>query len=79
MGRDPLWLSRNIYRNDFNSHARVGRDITLKTICRKTKYFNSHARVGRDTEISGEIPYKVDFNSHARVGRDNVSCSDDDP
>ena len=33
---------------DFNSHARVGRDLMDTEMQKKTPNFNSHARVGRD-------------------------------
>ena len=33
---------------DFNSHARVGRDLDRRRAQRKNHNFNSHARVGRD-------------------------------
>ena len=55
---------------NFNSHARVGRDPWgLHKYCAYV-HFNSHARVGRDRETNGEIIRANDFNSHARVGRD---------
>ena len=59
--------------DNFNSHARVGRDeyksITVFTRCN----FNSHARVGRDGMIWLLFGNEMDFNSHARVGRDLFS------
>ena len=57
-------------QQDFNSHARVGRDEGLFESIGTWLDFNSHARVGRDEWL---LVYKrriMDFNSHARVGRD---------
>ena len=57
---------------NFNSHARVGRDSRVLADCTKATNFNSHARVGRDTVITIENYDRYHFNSHARVGRDKV-------
>ena len=58
---------------NFNSHARVGRDALEALRLEIVGNFNSHARVGRDM-AAGEagIHQAADFNSHARVGRDNL-------
>ena len=60
---------RRIYP-DFNSHARVGRDVGVYYVKIQIGYFNSHARVGRDAVHGGNTRRRVYFNSHARVGRD---------
>ena len=42
---------QNVYNSiqkDFNSHARVGRDLRVRITLAAQIYFNSHARVGRD-------------------------------
>ena len=55
---------------NFNSHARVGRDLLLCQVHHSEFYFNSHARVGRDLSAAAVVMEFVNFNSHARVGRD---------
>ena len=57
---------------NFNSHARVGRDRELKHFVFFMQNFNSHARVGRDPDGMSSDFYSADFNSHARVGRDDL-------
>ena len=55
---------------NFNSHARVGRDVTKVAHNCAFEHFNSHARVGRDCGVL-IFPFPArNFNSHARVGRD---------
>ena len=56
--------------NHFNSHARVGRDISDPVRCPAFQNFNSHARVGRDWLHHLHHTIFSYFNSHARVGRD---------
>ena len=36
---------------DFNSHARVGRDLVGGALVLGLQDFNSHARVGRDLQL----------------------------
>ena len=60
---------------NFNSHAHVERDSSLRGRCKSQDYFNSHAHVERDT-----IPFPFHiiiqyFNSHAHVERDNNTFS----
>ena len=55
---------------NFNSHARVGRDVTDFILSHLYYNFNSHARVGRDPEQLECRMQQLNFNSHARVGRD---------
>ena len=66
----------NFAKENFNSHARVGRD-TIASVNDGVDYvhFNSHARVGRDVGASLPIEGLTDFNSHARVGRDDQRLS----
>ena len=52
-----------IYRNDFNSHAHVERDIWVHTHFKGTKNFNSHAHVERDTYCDLEI-YSKNISTH---------------
>ena len=57
--------------DNFNSHARVGRDPADMEKALGKKNFNSHARVGRDCLYMIETQgLPSNFNSHARVGRD---------
>ena len=42
-GSSPVIRTKN-----FNSHARVGRDLNDSRQIRLDSHFNSHARVGRD-------------------------------
>ena len=56
--------------SNFNSHARVGRDLVPIEKITKNMNFNSHARVGRDPRDLEQVAREVHFNSHARVGRD---------
>ena len=58
--------------DDFNSHARVGRDANRAVDPDVSPDFNSHARVGRDCKGNGRAVGIKNFNSHARVGRDEV-------
>ena len=48
MGRDydQAFLTSTVA--NFNSHARVGRDLSCKLVSDSRLHFNSHARVGRD-------------------------------
>ena len=55
---------------NFNSHARVGRDSKAVPEVVGSPDFNSHARVGRDNDLAIACRPLMDFNSHARVGRD---------
>ena len=56
---------------NFNSHARVGRDLTaIDQLLHDNLDFNSHARVGRDRKSFYKTQAWRHFNSHARVGRD---------
>ena len=60
---------------NFNSHARVGRDFARLYLSLTSHDFNSHARVGRDGVIvPPQGAHHGDFNSHARVGRDCPIC-----
>ena len=56
--------------DDFNSHARVGRDGAKLHVYSLNNHFNSHARVGRDNICHVHMAIANNFNSHARVGRD---------
>ena len=57
---------------NFNSHARVGRDVSATLDFSDIIYFNSHARVGRDLHgLTARLRIEH-FNSHARVGRDMI-------
>ena len=60
--------------NDFNSHARVGRDPGDIEYGTGFLDFNSHARVGRDVGTFLRLIINANFNSHARVGRDPRYC-----
>ena len=51
MGRDYLLFNKLIRFFNFNSHARVGRDISMHCRSLEKIDFNSHARVGRDSII----------------------------
>ena len=46
---------------DFNSHARVGRDIWPFRMMRDLSDFNSHARVGRDNLVIDLVTGLVEF------------------
>ena len=70
MGRDGYDIDYNWMHDNFNSHARVGRDRQKNIEEGELKYFNSHARVGRDEEEAKGMIVMINFNSHARVGRD---------
>ena len=48
MGRDDISICGKQLGFNFNSHARVGRDLALAKMIKKLGDFNSHARVGRD-------------------------------
>ena len=48
MWRDSQDFALTKPLTNFNSHARVGRDIVQAIITLAVKNFNSHARVGRD-------------------------------
>ena len=41
--------------DNFNSHARVGRDKTITYVASMFSNFNSHARVGRDMAVTNII------------------------
>ena len=60
------------FTNNFNSHAREGRDELLADLKNSFLYFNSHAREGRDNVTCDIIITDVNFNSHAREGRDGL-------
>ena len=60
------------YGANFNSHARVGRDIGIGADPGIGGDFNSHARVGRDADRFRPAGMGGNFNSHARVGRDPI-------
>ena len=65
---DKLW--EFVAGINFNSHAHVERDQTLKAAHALMDNFNSHAHVERDisdTVLQGE---DINFNSHAHVERD---------
>ena len=49
MGRDILKDYDTAQSGDFNSHARVGRDLSDAIVKLIFVDFNSHARVGRDS------------------------------
>ena len=74
MGRDTKLFVYLLLPLNFNSHARVGRDILVSKAVKHLSYFNSHARVGRDIRAVGNtLIISLNFNSHARVGRDGNS------
>ena len=50
----------------FNSHARVGRDISIDIVHEKFKNFNSHARVGRDPH-TGAVMVWQKISTHTPV------------
>ena len=64
-------LGRWAVNVNFNSHARVGRDLRIHGRSTDGDYFNSHARVGRDLGDTAAAASCSNFNSHARVGRDH--------
>ena len=72
----PAWGVTLVVKSDqvvhanFNSHARVGRDLGVALFSTMPPDFNSHARVGRDGRASTAAISAGNFNSHARVGRD---------
>ena len=50
-----------IHHDNFNSHARVGRDCAVPLISGFSFDFNSHARVGRDMPFGWEEPVPLIF------------------
>ena len=73
-GDNRTGADRGGRKNNFNSHARVGRDYIGCTWLNVAVNFNSHARVGRDGIKRSILHRTMDFNSHARVGRDPRYC-----
>ena len=53
--------------NDFNSHARVGRDGALYGAKVQTYNFNSHARVGRDLRCGDCGGAMIAISTHTPV------------
>ena len=51
---------------DFNSHARVGRDVEIGGDTTKLGNFNSHARVGRD-DFATPVDSPGDISTHTPV------------
>ena len=51
---------------NFNSHARVGRDVEIGGDTTKLGNFNSHARVGRDN-ITGNLSDLGGISTHTPV------------
>ena len=52
--------------DDFNSHARVGRDRVEKSIFHVFYDFNSHARVGRDCNDES-VRMLLEISTHTPV------------
>ena len=63
MGRDVEIGGDTTQLDNFNSHARVGRDLYVPTLRTAKLYFNSHARVGRD-KFSGFIQKNGKISTH---------------
>ena len=61
MGLEPMTLTLN-----FNSHARVGRDLALFEFPFAIEDFNSHARVGRDA-LAYSSTYSPPISTHTPV------------
>ena len=73
-GVTGVWDKITSIFSNFNSHARVGRDLSPVTSEHTSEDFNSHARVGRDSPVVCLRRCDNHFNSHARVGRDGILC-----
>ena len=70
MERDQSKFYDSKVTYDFNSHAHVERDLTVRVLSMSFDNFNSHAHVERDKEWNTEKKDITDFNSNAHVERD---------
>ena len=65
MGRDSGGIAiPPEYKKNFNSHARVGRDMSKKVKVDDFANFNSHARVGRDADICRTAVRCIRISTH---------------